>query len=316
MNKVQLFLFLLIGLLACKSNGVDQQTSVDAGTDRPYLQVMGIAQDAGYPQAACNKDCCREVWQQQRKPKRVTCLALIDPITHSGWLFDATPDFKEQLYLLQNDCGANLAGILLTHAHIGHYTGLMHLGREAMGTQEMPVYAMPRMKKFLQTNGPWSQLVALENIKLLPLKADSTLRLNISLSVTPLIVPHRDEFSETIGFLIEGTERKALFIPDVDKWQKWPQDIVALVKAVDVAFLDGTFYQNGEIPGRDMSLIPHPFVEESMQLFDGLSASNKAKIHFIHFNHTNPLLKENSIERQKVENAGFAIAKEGQRVFL
>lgn len=315
MNRwIGLLVFMFV-LFACKPTS-SEQVMMERNEERPYVQVMGIAQDAGYPQAACMKECCLPVWEGKAKPRLVSCLALVDPVTHSGWLFDATPDFKQQLYTLQKDCKANLSGILLTHAHIGHYTGLMDLGREVMGAKKLPVYAMPRMRFFLRSNGPWSQLVSLENIKMLPLKADSVLRLNIGLQVKPLLVPHRDEFSETVGFLIEGPERKALFIPDIDKWEKWEQDITKLIKDVDVAFLDGSFYQNGEIPGRDMSMIPHPFVMESMQLFKTLSSEDKAKIHFIHLNHTNPLLRKDSKERMDVIKAGFGIAEEGQRVFL
>ena len=65
-------------------------------------------------------------------------------------MIDTTPDFREQLALLHRSApGCRLAGILLTHAHMGHYTGLIQLGREAWNTQRMPVYAPPRMAAFL-----------------------------------------------------------------------------------------------------------------------------------------------------------------------
>ena len=44
----------------------------------------------------------------------------------------------------------NLSGVFLTHAHIGHYTGLMNFGNEAMGTKELPVFCMPKMKSFFK----------------------------------------------------------------------------------------------------------------------------------------------------------------------
>ncbi|MEM9820156.1 MAG: MBL fold metallo-hydrolase, partial [Bacteroidota bacterium] len=224
------------------------------------------------------------------------------------------PDFKQQHHQLlygSEHPTFSLAGIFLTHAHIGHYTGLMHLGREAMGAKEVPVYAMPRMKTYLETNGPWSQLVDLKNIRLQALKTDSSFQLTPQLRVDALLVPHRDEFSETVGFLIQSPNKKALFIPDIDKWHLWDRDILQLIRAVDYAFLDGTFFENGEIPGRDMSEIPHPFVEESMQLFDVLAAKDRAKVHFIHFNHTNPILQFNSEAQRMVQQRGYNIAKEG-----
>jgi pyrroloquinoline quinone biosynthesis protein B len=181
-----------------------------------------------------------------------------------------------------------------------------------MGTSAVPVYAMPKMQEFLTQNGPWSQLVALNNIKLKALENEVEFNLNPNIKVTPFLVPHRDEFSETVGYSIEINGKSLVFIPDIDKWTKWDKDILEVIKAADYAFLDASFYKNGEIPGRDMNEIPHPFVEESMSLFESLSEADKAKVHFIHFNHTNPLLFDNSPEYKEVKEKGFNVAYEGQ----
>ena len=279
----------------------------------PFITVLGTAQDAGYPQANCQKSCCKAAWKNQQLRKMVSCLALIDPSTGACYIFDATPDFKWQWQQVKNlplAQVAQLKGIFLTHAHIGHYTGLMQLGREVMGAKNISVFAMPRMKNFLQSNGPWSQLVQLDNIKLNQLNNDSTIHLQTNLKVTPLQVPHRDEFSETVGYRIETDERKVLFIPDIDKWNLWEKDILEEIKKVDRAYLDGSFFKNGELPNRDMSEIPHPFVEESMEIFSRLSPNEKSKIYFIHFNHTNPLLQKGSDAQKEVLARGFQIAEE------
>jgi len=280
--------------------------------DTPYGMVLGIAQDAGYPQMNCKKDCCKMAWNNPKLQKMTSCLAIVDPKTKQQWIIDATPNIKEQVQRLKNVTGTETVdGVLLTHAHIGHYTGLMHFGREVMGSNKIPVYAMPRMKSSLEENGPWSQLVTLKNITLQTLKEDSTFRLNQNIKVKPVLVPHRDEFSETVGYEINILNKTLLFIPDIDKWGKWDTDIMELIKKVDYAFLDATFYKNGEL-GRDMSEVPHPFVEESMKLFTALSVKDKAKVHFIHLNHTNPLLIEGSEAQKAVINNGFNLAKEGQ----
>ena len=204
-----------------------------------------------------------------------------------------------------------LDGIFLTHAHIGHYTGLINLGREAMGANKVTTFAMPRMKAFLETNGPWSQLVKLENITLSQLQADEAIHLNERIKVIPFQVPHRDEFSETVGFKIVGPSRTVAFLPDIDKWSRWNRSIEKLIAEVDLAYLDGTFFENGEIPGRDMSLIPHPFVSESITQFSSLDLDQRKKVRFIHFNHTNPILQSGDAIR-KIELAGMAVAQEGE----
>ena len=281
-----------------------------------YVTVLGIAQDGGYPQAGCTAEHCLRHWRGEEQKRQVVSLGLTDQASGQNWLFEATPDFTAQLQQLQQASGStNLSGIFLTHAHMGHYAGLLQLGREAMGAKGMPVYVMPRMKEFLETNAPWSQLVTLGNIKLVLIEVDTPIQLASNLRVTPLKVPHRDEFSETVGFRIETSEKSLLFIPDIDKWPLWDRDIRAEVARVDVALLDATFYEAGELPNRNMSEIPHPFVAETISLFSPLSESEKRKVKFIHFNHTNPLIFEGP-ERIQVKNLGFGVATEGERIEL
>jgi pyrroloquinoline quinone biosynthesis protein B len=185
-----------------------------------------------------------------------------------------------------------------------------------MNVKELPIYGMPRMNDYLQSNGPWSQLVSLKNIKLKQLKEDSAVKLTDKISVTPLFVPHRDEFSETVGFSIKTANKSVLFIPDIDKWEKWASDIREMVRKYDYLFLDGTFYAEGELPGRNMKEVPHPFVQESMALFNELAKTEKKKVWFIHFNHTNPLLDNSSIEYKQVKSKGFNVAAEGIKIPL
>ena len=278
----------------------------------PYIYVLGVAQDAGYPQINCEKECCKRVYNNAENKRLVSSIAIIDPVSESEWVFDATPDFSAQLKLLNNHTQRNgdlPEGIFLTHAHIGHYTGLMYLGKEAMGTKNVLVYAMPKMKDYLEANGPWSQLVAEENISLNSIENMHSVQLNERISVIPILVPHRDEFSETVGYLITVNSKQILFVPDIDKWHSWNHSITDLIKQVDVALLDATFYKNGEI-NRDMSQVPHPFVEESMNLFKNLSAKDKNKVYFIHLNHTNPLLDDMSNASTTVQKNGFNIAKQ------
>lgn len=280
----------------------------------PYVQVLGVAQDGGFPQANCQKECCKAVFEQKDARKFVSCIAVVDPISKQNWLFDATPDFTQQLHLLNNPEPKNL-GIFLTHAHIGHYTGLMYLGREAMGASQVKVYAMPKMKNFIEKNGPWSQLVALQNINIQPIKEDSVIVLNERISVQAFRVPHREEFSETVGYKIFTASKSLVFIPDIDKWQKWNRSLEEVIKSVDYAFLDGTFYKDGEI-NRPMSEVPHPFVTETMDLLKDLSTTEKAKVHFIHFNHTNPIMNIKSLENKEVRQKGFKVAFQGEKVEL
>jgi pyrroloquinoline quinone biosynthesis protein B len=309
-----LVLILIFGFVSCNSSkekALPQKYS-------QYITVLGIAQDAGYPQIDCNKSCCKVYYDGKETKKLVSCLGLVDFETKQKWLFDATPDIAKQTQILKENHLDNqkiIDGIFLTHAHIGHYTGLMYLGREALGATNIPVYVMPKMKKYLQSNGPWSQLVDLKNMALKPIQKDATVVLNSKLKVTPFVVPHRDEYSETVGYLIEGNNKKALFIPDINKWETWEKNIIEEVKKVDYAFLDASFFQDGELD-RDMSKIPHPFTTQTTTLFENESLETKNKIYFIHFNHTNPAILENNRLKDSLQNLGFRFAREGDNFQL
>ncbi len=275
------------------------------------LILLGTFQDAGSPHIACKKDCCKNLFKNPDKDRQVVALGLVDNIDSKKYLFEATPDIATQMKaLLRKDIKNSeeiVDGIFLTHAHIGHYAGLMYLGKEATNSRNVDVFAMPRMKEYLETNGPWSQLVSNKNISLIQIEDQQSISLTSNVTIVPFLVPHRDEFSETVGYKITGPSKTALFIPDIDKWDKWDKNILEEIKKVDYAFLDATFYSGKEINNRDISQIPHPFIIESLEMFKPLDSLQRDKVIFIHFNHTNPVINLDSKEAKNVRDQGFNI---------
>ena len=317
-RMVKLFkISLLVGIFfSCWKAPENNFISRVTGTS---IVVLGSVQDAGSPHIACKKTCCEKLFLRPNKDRKVVCLGLIDPENDKKYLFEATPDIAEQMKELKNYASNKKEipdGIFLTHAHIGHYTGLMYLGKEAMNADGVPVYAMLGMRMFLTQNGPWSQLVNDGNISLKEISEENKVTLTANLSVIPFTVPHRDEYSETVGYTIIGPHKKALFIPDIDKWEKWKTGIIGKIAKVDYAFIDGTFYDGQEINNRDIAEIPHPFIIESMDLFKNLPNNEKSKIHFIHFNHTNPALNSKSKQAKLIVDSGFKIAKIYDIIYL
>jgi pyrroloquinoline quinone biosynthesis protein B len=317
MIKFLPLLFLIFILWGCKETVVEDEDSTLKSIQSETLSstsivVLGTLQDAGSPHIGCIKDCCKDLFDNPDPLRQVVSLGVYDASKKTTYLFEATPDISTQVKALKNITNTNNElpdGIFLTHAHIGHYTGLMYLGKEATNAPNISVFAMPKMKTFLETNGPWSQLVTTKNIAITKLKNNTPLILSEELSVIPFTVPHRDEFSETVGYIIKGPSKSVLFIPDIDKWSQWETSISEAISKVDYAFIDATFYSGDELNTRDISQIPHPFVIESMELFKNLPASEKKKIHFIHFNHTNPLLDSESDPYKNVLSNGFNIAQ-------
>ncbi|MFM7672581.1 MAG: MBL fold metallo-hydrolase [Bacteroidota bacterium] len=286
-----------------------------SGWSQVELQVLGIMQDAGLPQLGCVKSCCvSDGKPRERVP--VVSLGIIQSDVQKGVLIEATPDVVTQWQrFTQRNQGVEPSSIFITHAHMGHYGGLLQLGREARNTKGVAVYGHSTLIDFLQRDQPWKQLVTLQNINLKPIPERESIRIG-AVSIQALRVPHRDEISATYAYLLEGPNKRILFLPDIDKWEKWSVSIDSLVGQVDYAFLDATFFDGNELPNRKLSEIPHPTVRETMERAASWPLSVRQKVYLIHFNHTNRLLQENSSASLEVKQVGFRIARVGERLAL
>ena len=239
------------------------------------LLVLGTAQDGGYPHTGCSEDCCREAWKDSNQKRLIASLAVLDG--KDCFLVDITPDFKYQLQLIEHHINEKprISGICITHAHLGHYMGLLELGLEVINTNDIPVYVMPKMKSFLENNAPFTQLLELNNICLLSLQDNYPIDIFKDVKIIPFQVPHRNEYSETVGYHIQSSHQSVLYIPDIDSWDDWDTDINELIKESDIALLDGTFYDKTELKNRDVSAIPHPSIRESINFFSALDKMDR-----------------------------------------
>jgi len=278
------------------------------------VKVIGITQDGGYPHAGCKKDCCLKLWNKPEEKELVASIAIIDHISKRFWLIDITPDFKNQFNMLPSNY--NLSGIFLTHAHLGHYIGLLDLGKEVMDLTDIPVYSMPKMRSFIENNSPINFLIENNNILSLRLLNNEQVVLNRYISVIPFLVPHRNELSETVGYKIKTKEKNIIYLPDIDSWNNMDEDIIDLIINNDILFIDGTFYDKNELTNRDISKVPHPTIKDSFNKFKLLDKKQRKKIFFTHFNHTNNLLRPKSKEFNEVLVNGYNIAKTGQHIDL
>jgi pyrroloquinoline quinone biosynthesis protein B len=301
------------------------QAAGAGATSGPYVLVLGTAQDGGIPHLGGRAAPDEAARRDPALARTVASLLVVDPDSRRRWLIDATPDVARQLEraetvapLHETPLGRTpvVDGIFLTHAHVGHYLGLAQFGREVYGAQRLPVHGSARMTEFLSKNGPWELLVRLGHVELRTLAPDVAFPLAPGLSVTPFLVPHRDEYTDTFGFEIRGPRRAVLYIPDIDKWERWATPIEERIARVDVALLDATFFGDGEIPGRSLAEIPHPFVVESIARFAKLPESERRKVVFTHLNHTNRAALSDTEERRTVTAAGMRVAAEMERIEL
>jgi pyrroloquinoline quinone biosynthesis protein B len=297
----------------------------------PYLRALGTAQDGGLPQTACSCERCDRARRDPAYARRVASLAVVLPASRKVFLVDATPDLPEQIAALADvrDALAGAAdrspvdGVLLTHAHMGHYLGLAHLGFEAVNTHGTPVWCTPRMAAFLRGNGPWSQLVSLGNVAIHEVEpvgiagegAGGVAELGDGVVAEALAVPHRDELSDTVAWRMRGPSRTVLYVPDVDGWEEWG-GLARALEGVDVAIVDGTFYSDHELGDRDVSKIGHPRIAESLARFGAAVRAGRLEVAFTHLNHSNPALDPASAENRAIEDAGFRVLRDGEEIGL
>jgi pyrroloquinoline quinone biosynthesis protein B len=268
------------------------------------IVLLGVAQDAGVPQAGCGCATCLAAHQEPALRQYAVALGIIDHATQQRWMIDATPDIRFQLHPL----GSPFSGIFLSHAHLGHYTGLLHLGYEGWHSRDIPVYASAQMATFLEENAPFSALLSRRNIQLLPFSNGVPISLSSTLTITPIRVPHRAEYTDTYAFLIRGPHHTLFYCTDIDYLQSDTFDIRPHLATADIVLLDATFYSPADLPGRNLADIPHAYVVDTLAY---LSPPPPEAI-LIHLNHSNPLWHPGT-ERTLVEQSGWQIGKFLQR---
>lgn len=309
---------------ACSSPADRHPRPVEA--PGPYAILLGLAQDGGRPQIGCELACCRALTPAERVP--VVSVLVVDPRSGRRWLLDASPDVGAQL----RAAGARQArppvdgrrpplvdGIFLTHAHAGHYAGLLAFGREAYGSAGLRLHASERMGAFLRANAPWNALLSegeASGATLETLVPGRAIALAEDLTITALAVPHRDELSDTLAFRVTGPRATLLYAPDTDGWEHWDPPVETVLATVDVALLDATFFAPDELPGRDLSAVPHPFLRDSITRFGRLPERTRAGVRFVHLNHSNPAWNEDGPEHATLRAAGLRLGRVGERFEL
>lgn len=272
--------------------------------------LLGAAQDGGFPQFGCFCRNCSAVLDGAVAGDTAVSLAVIDRGAGKWFLIEAAPQLHEQWKTFGRIFkGLELAGVFLTHAHTGHYPGLLFFGKESMNTSHLPVYASAEMHDFLQTNEPWGVLYRNGNIDRVDIADGCDQELTSCLTISPQFVQHRRDFTDTCAFHIRGLQRSLFFCPDIDSWEGMQPDLVAVVTSVDVALLDATFYHDEELPGRDMSCIPHPRVVHTVALLKDVTTETEVVL--IHLNHSNCLWVDSELEESLLREDGVRVGRKG-----
>lgn len=276
------------------------------------LTVLGIAQDGGRPQPGCQRPCCQDLSAvDYRSPVSLG----IKTKNGTTILIEATRDLGRQLIKFGEP---NIDHLFLTHAHLGHVDGLGLFGRETMSARGIPLHSSLSMQNLIKSTPAWALLLeqgVFELTEIGHVKIDDVL-------IESITIPHRAELSDMHAFVLRGKEHSVLFLPDHDSWDQTlaahsAPSIREWLKEIEVthALLDGTFWSGDELQGRDMSVVPHPTIQDSLARL-GQKQSGDPEIYFTHLNHTNPAYREDGAEYQKITNSGWRVSSEGQRINL
>ena len=276
------------------------------------VTLLGVAQDGGRPQPGCIRQCCQGLAEKDRRSPVSLGIETSKGMT---LLVEATRDLGRQLRLIENP---SIDHLLITHAHLGHVDGLGLFGRETMSARNIQLHCSPSMQALVEATPAWNQLLK-QNV----FEFSAFPRVEIDdVAVEFIQVPHRAELSDMHAIIIRGETRSILFLPDHDTWDETLSayrcnSVREFLEQfdIDVALLDGTFWSGGELKGRDMSVVPHPTVEESLRRL-GHRRDGDPEIFFIHLNHTNPLYNSDSDESKQLRESGWSIGFESQEFIL
>jgi len=278
------------------------------------VTVLGIAQDGGHPQPGCLRPCCANLTEQHYP---VSLGIRSDEGTNI--LIEATRHLGDQFTLWGQ---TNVDHLLLTHANFGHVDGLGLFGRETLSAQGINLHVSEEMYHLVDQTPQWNLMVQQGVFEIQTFAVGTSLYNKDEVIIEPVRIPHRDELSDMHAFIIRGPNKSLLFLPDHDSWDETlavhncstlRQWLSAM--RIDVALIDGTFWSEDELGGRDQSKVPHPPVVQTLKML-GEKQQGDPEIFFTHLNHTNPLYDQESEQMKQVTQLGWGVVHQGQHFTL
>jgi len=289
------------------------------------VRVLGSAAGGGFPQWNCRCETCEAARSGVRARPRTQSSLAIRAGDGPWFLVNASPDLREQLATL--DAGdldgvraPPVAGVLLTDAEIDHTAGLLLLresstpvrvfgaaGVQRALTDGYPV--LPMLERYCGAD--WRTLEAERAYELDGLTAEP-------FHVGGDAPRYADMEVEASGFVFRdrATGGVVTYVPGLARVD---DDVIARLAASDAVLVDGTFWRDDDLArlgisdrsARDMGHVP---LSGPDGLLEPLSRLERPRKVLVHINNTNPILLEDSPEREQVVRAGVEVAYDGLEV--
>ena len=278
------------------------------------VTVLGISQDGGHPQPGCLRSCCANITE----PHYPVSLG-IRSSEGTNLLIEATRHLGDQFTIWGQ---TKVDHLLLTHAHLGHVDGLGLFGREAIAARGIELHVSDDMYHLIDRTPQWNLMIQQGVFNLQTFTAGDVVFSQGELSIEAVRIPHRAELSDMHAFIIRGKSKSLLFLTDHDTWKETLavhncstiRELLGKLN-VDIAFIDGTFWSEDELAGRNQETVPHPPVLQTLKML-GEKKQGDPEIIFTHLNHTNPLYNRDSEQYAEVKRLGWSVAHQGQRFTL
>ena len=277
------------------------------------VRVLGSAAGGGFPQWNCHCGTCEAARGGVRARPRTQSSLAIRGDEGPWFLVNASPDLRQQLETLDGRGvhgvrASPVAGVLLTDAEIDHTAGLLLL-RES--TAPVRVFGDAGIEHALR--GTLVRMLqrfcgvdwqTLEPGSARPLEGSS-------LSSNRSRPAKRPDSSSASGGVVT-------YVPALERLD---EGVLAQFAASDVVLVDGTFWRDDELArlgisdrsARDMGHVPLTGPGGTLEALAGLKGPRKV---LVHINNTNPILLEDSPEREQVVRAGVEVAYDGLEVEL
>jgi pyrroloquinoline quinone biosynthesis protein B len=282
------------------------------------VRVLGSAAGGGFPQWNCHCGTCEAARAGVRARPRTQSSLAISGEDGPWFLVNASPDLRQQLETLDPPRvdgvrASPIAGVLLTDAEIDHTAGLLLLRESATPLRVFGDAGVERalsetLLRMLERFGgvDWRTL---EPEHARPLDGSS-------LVVEPFEVGR--EQSTGLVFRDRATGGVVTYVPGLARLD---DRVLARFSASDLVLVDGTFWREDELArlgisdrsAHDMGHVPLSGPGGTLEALAGLE---RPRTTLVHINNTNPILLEDSPEREEVIRAGVEVAYDGLEVDL
>ncbi|HCC80640.1 MULTISPECIES: pyrroloquinoline quinone biosynthesis protein PqqB [unclassified Methylophaga] len=303
-----------------------------------HIHVMGSGAGGGFPQWNCNCNNCKGVREGTVKASRRTQSSIAISSDGVDWiLFNASPDIKKQmddfpaLQPAREVRDTAIKAILITDAQIDHVTGLLTLREH---NKPWDIYCTEAVHDDLTTGFPVFNILGhFRGINWHEIKTDLE---SFSIPAAPGLIftavplkseappysPHRHNTvpGDNVGIRVEDTRtgKNVFYAPGLGVVE---DHVLEFMRNADVVLVDGTVWTDDEMSKEGISDKRAQEMGHINQSEDGgtisfLNSMERPRKILIHINNTNPILNEESAERQVLNNAGIELAYDGMDIEL